>query len=86
MALPVHDQCMAVKTITIDLEAYDVLARRKRPGQSFSQVIKEHFRTGATASEVAAVLPLVPFGADMLDKVAQEIARRRRSRARAVRL
>jgi predicted CopG family antitoxin len=47
---------MAVKTITIDLEAYDLLARKKRHGQSFSQVIKAHFGAQPTAGRLVARL------------------------------
>ena len=38
-----------VKTITIDMEAYDLLAGEKRRSESFSRVIKRKFRKANTA-------------------------------------
>jgi predicted CopG family antitoxin len=40
---------MPVKTITIDMEAYDLLAGQKRRDESFSRVIKRKFRSANTA-------------------------------------
>jgi predicted CopG family antitoxin len=40
---------MAVKTITIDMDAYDLLAGEKRGDESFSRVIKRKFRKANTA-------------------------------------
>jgi predicted CopG family antitoxin len=40
---------MPVKTITIDMEAYDLLAAEKRGGESFSRTIKRKFRRASPA-------------------------------------
>ena len=81
-----HDKCMAVKTITIDLEAYEALARRKRKGESFSRVIKEHFGRSSTGRDLHALLPDVRLSAGTLGKLDELIEARRRDRAKAPKL
>ena len=80
-----HDKCMAVKTITIDMEAYTLLARRKAPGQSFSQVIKAHFGGQPTVADVRARLRTLRIGADAVEHMAAQVRARKRSPARIVR-
>ena len=67
---------MAVKTITIDMDAYNALRRRKRAGQSFSDVIKQHFARGLTGRELKRALAEFPIDPSTLDAT-EEIVRRR---------
>lgn len=74
---------MAVKTITIDIEAYETLARHKRQGESFSQVIKSHFgrrRTGRGLKEILAHSHLTDPTVDRIDAV---VRARRKSLVKA---
>ncbi len=77
---------MAVKTITIDLEAYEALARHKRKGDSFSRVIKEHFGRRRTAGDLVALLKQLHLAEDTLVAAGKLVRGRRRDRARAPRL
>lgn len=77
---------MAVKTITIDLEAYDILARGKKPGQSFSQVIKARLGTRRTGRDLWQALSGGLPSEETLDRADQQIKARRRSPARAPKL
>lgn len=82
----VHAKCMAVKTITIDIEAYERLSRRKGGGKSFSQVIKEHFpQEGATAGELLEALDRTAIADETLDAVERVIAERQGSPVRVPR-
>lgn len=77
---------MAVKTITIDMEAYEALARRKGPGESFSDVIKKQFRRGTGADLLRAVDRMEPISEETLDRIEQQIKNRRKSPARIPKL
>jgi predicted CopG family antitoxin len=74
---------MAVKTITIDIEAYEALRRHKRDGQSFSQVIKEHFGGRKTGKSLAGALAMLPLDESTLEAVEAVVESRRADSARA---
>ncbi|MBI3047222.1 MAG: hypothetical protein HYY76_02825 [Acidobacteria bacterium] len=76
---------MAVKTITIDLEAYEKLARAKKAGQSFSDVIKERLGRKTGRDLWSALARGVPSD-QTLDLIDVQVRARRRSRARAPKL
>jgi predicted CopG family antitoxin len=73
---------MAVKTITIDLEAYDALARQKQPGQSFSQVIKAHFGPRKTAGSFRRALRETALSTATIDAVDAVVKSRKASAPR----
>jgi predicted CopG family antitoxin len=75
---------MAVKTITIDLEAYGLLAAHKKGGQSFSQVIKAHFGHQPTAGRFRELVSTVRVSREALDAMERQVRDRRRHQARAV--
>lgn len=75
---------MAVKTITIDIEAYNTLARHKRIGQSFSQVIKAHFGPQPTAGRLLERVRTIRLSEEALDAMDALVADRRKHPARAV--
>jgi predicted CopG family antitoxin len=81
----VHDKCMAVKTITIDMEAYTLLSRRKETGQSFSDVIKSHFGKQPTAGRFRLLARTLRIGDDALDAMEAQVTARSASPARVVR-
>ncbi len=67
---------MAVKTITIDLSAYRLLAAEKREGESFSMVVKRRLRPERTARALLGRLPRLALAEDALDEVSKLVAAR----------
>ena len=75
---------MAVKTITIDMEAYGLLARHKANGQSFSQVIKAHFGRQPTVGVFKALVRTIRMSQESLDAMDTQVRHRASEPARAV--
>ncbi len=75
--MSVYAKCMAVKTITIDLEAYERLSRLK-DGDSFSQVIKKYLpAAGSTAGDLLAALDDNAVSPQTVDAIAGVVEERR---------
>jgi predicted CopG family antitoxin len=79
----VYSKCMeasmAVKTITIDIEAYDILSKSKNAGESFSEVIKRRLRKRSTASALLLNLDNYALRDDTLESLETVIAKRNES-------
>ena len=70
---------MAVKTITIDREAYELLSACKLPGESFSRVIKRTLRDERyTASHLLAHLDQILLGEDTVMAIESVVKERER--------
>jgi len=77
---------MAVKTITIDIEAYQTLSGHKRPGQSFSDVIKERLGPIMTVGRFKERIKKVRLSDELLDQLEQIVGDRKKSPIRVVKL
>lgn len=69
---------MAVKTITIDMEAYRLLEKDKREGESFSKVIKRRMAADKTAANLLRHLDDIDFSEDAIDAM-EEVVRSRKA-------
>ncbi len=69
---------MAVKTITIDMESYSLLASRKRNGESFSKVIKRTLgEEGKTGKNLLLHLKDLNVSDEFLDSMDGMVAERK---------
>jgi len=77
---------MAVKTITIDMEAYNLLSRHKKEGQSFSQTIKAHFGEQPTAGRLLQRVRGIKMSQEYIDDMRKIIRDRKLDPPRPVEL
>lgn len=74
---------MAVKTITIDMEAYEILSSEKFARESFSKVIKRRLRFARTARDILVDLDKICPSERTLSNIDRIIGSRKKSPARS---
>jgi predicted CopG family antitoxin len=72
---------MAVKTITIDTDAYDLLAAQKRGQESFSRLIKRRLRPARTAANLLEHLDEICVSEEALNRLEEIVLARAESPA-----
>lgn len=77
---------MFAKTIRLDREAFDLLSRRKKKGQSYSEVIKEHFGPRSTGQDLRRAIQEADISEETLDLIEEQVEARRLDPVEPVRL
>ena len=76
---------MTTKTVALDTEAYELLVRSKRPGETFSEVVRRKLRPPSRISDLAGSLGDLPV--QLWTEIARERdAHRRNDQQRQKRL
>jgi predicted CopG family antitoxin len=73
---------MTTKAVSLDAEAYEVLAGQKHQDQTFSEVIKSRFGRRTTGADLQRVLTDLRVSEDTLDSIEEQIRARSKSPAR----
>ena len=84
--LAFQDESQVIKTITIDMEAYEILSRFKDGRKSFSQVIKDERGSKRTGRDLKRVIERLRMREDAVDAIEAQLRGRQRSKARVAKL
>ena len=76
---------VAAKTVALDADAYGLLLRSKRTGETFSEVVRRKLQPPSRISDLAGSLSDVP-GVEWEEIVRERVARRRRDTLRRKRM
>ncbi len=77
---------MATMTVEIDLEAYELLCRHRRDGESLSDAIKAQFRSNYSVARFSGRMGSIRISKSALRAMERQVENRRLNPVRAARL